>query len=89
MTGPVDCRRCGATLKFVRMADSGKHMPVNPIPDPTGLICARRVGDRWAGGYTLKSGEQPRAGFTVFRSHYADCPPNAVKHTRGEAEHLF
>ena len=83
------CRRCDAILKFVRMADTGKSMPVNPIPDPTGLICARKVGDRWAGGYTLKSGEQPRAGFTVFRSHYADCPVNQVKHTRGEAEHLF
>ncbi len=83
------CRRCEAIIKFVRMAGTGKSMPVNPIPDKTGLIAARLVGDRWAGGYTLKSGEQPRAGFTVFRSHYADCPPNAVKHTRGEAEHLF
>ncbi|HEY3545058.1 MAG TPA: hypothetical protein VGK17_03075 [Propionicimonas sp.] len=83
------CKRCGATLKFVQMADTGKSMPVNALPDKTGTIVARNVGYRWAAGYVLKAGEQPKPGFTVFRTHYADCKPHEVKHTRSEATPLF
>lgn len=86
---PISCRRCGATIKLVKMAATGRVMPVEAIPTPGGTVVARKIGDRWAAGYVLKAGEQPRAGFTVFRSHFIDCPPNQVKHTRGEAEQLF
>jgi hypothetical protein len=79
------CNRCGATLKFVDMADTGKRMPVNAVPDPTGTIAARWTGERWAGGYVLKRGEQPKPGFKIFRTHYADCRPNEPKKTRTES----
>ncbi|MGC4106069.1 MAG: hypothetical protein QM753_06900 [Thermomicrobiales bacterium] len=79
------CRECGATLRFITMADSGKRMPVNPVPDPRGRIAARFTGHRWAGGYVLKAGEAPRPGFKVFRTHYADCRPAAAKKTRSES----
>lgn len=79
------CSRCGATLKFVQMAGTGKSMPVNAVPDPDGTIAARWTGERWAGGYTLKPGEEPKPGFKRFRTHYADCRPDEAKKTRSES----
>lgn len=78
------CNRCGATLKFVRMAATGRSLPVNAVPDPSGSIAARWTGERWAGGYTLRSGEAPKPGFKVFRAHFADCKTEPKK-TRSEA----
>ncbi len=88
---PASCARCGATLKFVVMAETGKRLPVNAIPDPHGLIAARWTGERWAGGHTLAQGAEARPGFKRFRSHFADCRPDEVKKTRGEsaASRLF
>lgn len=85
--GPATCRRCMATLRFVQMT-SGKAMPVNPIPDPTGNVAARKIGHRYAAGYVLHKGEDPKPGFVVFRPHWADCT-DAPKHTRSEANPLF
>jgi hypothetical protein len=73
-----------ATLRWVDMA-SGKKMPVNPVADPTGNVAARRIGGRYAAGYVLRHGEEPKPGFTVFRGHFLDCPPDAPKHTRAES----
>lgn len=86
--GPPICRRCGATLRFVQMA-SGKVSPCNPVPDRTGTIAARKVGVRYAAGYTLRAGEDPRPGFVTFRVHFADCPPDAPKRARSESAPLF
>lgn len=84
------CRRCGATLRFIQM-DSGKVMPVNPIPDRTGTVAARKVGDRWAAGYIVTSGSSPlKPGFTLFRAHWADCPPDSPRRDpRGAPNFLF
>lgn len=86
--GPPTCRRCQATLRFIRLAN-GSLMPVNPVPDRTGNVAARKVGSRYAAGYVLRKGEEPKPGFVVFRPHFADCPPDEAKHTRGEANPLF
>ena len=82
---PPSCSRCGATLRFVAMAATGKSMPVNAVPDPTGNVAARWTGERWAGGYVLKPGEQARPGFKVFRPHFADCRASEPKKTRSES----
>ena len=89
--GPTTCRRCQATLRFVEVSTARATFPVacNPVPDRTGNIAARKLGTRYAGGYFLAKGEQPKPGFVVFRKHTDDCPPEAPKHSRSEATPLF
>lgn len=70
---PPQCRSCGARLRFVRMT-SGRSMPCNPVPDPSGAVAARREPrGGWGKGYILASGETPPEGYTTFRPHWADC----------------
>lgn len=83
--GPTSCSRCMAPLRWVDMA-SGKRLPVEAVPMPqTGNVAARKLGSRLVAGYVLRDGETPRPGFLVYRSHFLDCPPNAPKHNRSEA----
>lgn len=87
---PGSCRTCGAALKWVRMESSGKSLPVNPIPDPSGgNVAARWTGARWAAGYVLRKGEDPKPGFSVFRPHAADCRPDVPRKTRAESAAAF
>jgi hypothetical protein len=68
------------------MEASGKSLPVNPIADPQhGNVAARWTGARWAAGYVLRKGEQPKPGFEVFRPHAADCKPHEPKKSRAES----
>ena len=87
--GPVTCKRCQSTLRFVRMDRSNKVMPVTPVPDATGNVAARKVGTRYVAGYVLRHGEVAKPGYTTFRGHFLDCPPEAPKHARSEATPLF
>jgi len=89
--GPTICRRCQATLRFVEMITPRATFPVavNPVPDRTGNIAARKLGTRYTAGYFLRGGEEPKPGFVVFRKHTEDCPPEAPKHSRSEATPLF
>ena len=83
--GPTSCSRCMAPLRWVDMA-SGKRLPVEAVPMPqTGNVACRRLGSRLVSGYVLRDGETPRPGFSVYRTHFLDCPPSAAKHTRAEA----
>lgn len=84
MSAP-SCRECGAALRFVVMAETGKAMPVNAVATPAGNIAARWTGERWAAGYVLKAGELPKPGYKVFRAHWADCRPAAPKKSRSES----
>lgn len=77
MAAAPTCRRCGAVLRFVHMA-TGSRMPVDPIPDPAGTICARRVsfGNNqvvYVDGYTLKAGQPAPERWTTFTTHFTHC----------------
>mgnify|MGYP000844061078 FL=1 len=67
------CRSCFAVLRFVLMG-SGKKMPCNPVPDPTGNVAARKTPKGYVDSHVLRSGG-PGAldGYTVFRSHFSQC----------------
>ncbi len=78
MTGSTSvCRRCDATLRWVRTRD-GKAMPVNPVPDRTGNVAAMKSSNgRYVDAHVVLS-DQDRAsaksaGYVVFRPHFADC----------------
>lgn len=81
------CRDCGASLRFVLMADSGKSLPVNPIADPTGNVAARKLGGRLTAGYVIARDRPLKAGFELYRPHRADCKPNTPRGPR--PAHLF
>ena len=88
---PTTCKRCEATIRFVEVITQRATFPVavNPVPDRTGNIAARKLGTRYTAGYFLRGGEEPKPGFVVFRKHTEDCPPEAPKHARFEAAPLF
>lgn len=88
---PTTCKRCEATIRFVEVITQRATFPVavNPVPDRTGNIAARKLGTRYTAGYFLRAGEEPKPGFVVFRKHTEDCPPEAPKHSRSEATPLF
>lgn len=68
------CRRCEAQILFVRL-DTGRSIPVEPIPDPTGNVAARRdagflVGHVVAKDHPVEDGQQ------LYRTHFAACDPD-------------
>ena len=67
------CRSCFAVLRFVRMG-TGKAMPCNPVPDKTGNVAARKTRTGYVDGFVLRSGGAVvPEGYTLFRTHFADC----------------
>ena len=67
------CRDCRATIRFVRL-ESGKSMPVNPTPDPTGTVAVDWQGTELV-GYVLSKTDPLRPGYRLYRAHRADCHP--------------
>lgn len=67
------CRSCFAVLRFIEMS-SGKKMPCNPVPDPTGNVVARKAPKGYVDGYVMTAGGGfVSEGYTVFRSHFSQC----------------
>ncbi|MGH9001955.1 MAG: hypothetical protein ACRDYV_02390 [Acidimicrobiia bacterium] len=73
------CRSCGAPVLWVRMAGTGRWMPLDQDPDPRGTVYL--AGGK---GRTLAPGATPATGGPTYRSHFASCP-DADHHRRMEA----
>jgi hypothetical protein len=79
----AECRDCHEPIRFVRMADTGRALPVNPQPDPQitghGTVAARLAGGQLVGFVTTRD---RLAGYTHpyrFRPHFATCEARAKK----------
>lgn len=68
------CRRCEAQMLFVRL-DTGRSIPVDPIPDPTGNVAARRDG-RGLVGHVVSKDHPVEDGQQLYRPHIAACDPD-------------
>lgn len=68
------CRYCEATIRFVQL-DTGKAIPVNPIPDRLGNVAARPQGIALV-GYVISQAKPLQAGHQTYRPHKADCRPD-------------
>lgn len=80
------CRNCYATISFVSL-DTGKALPINPVPDPTGNVIAKRAGTKLRG--YVESREKPfreNEGFRRYRPHHADCHTEAERPRVARAE---
>lgn len=76
------CLSCGASIVWATVRDSGRHMPLDAVPDPTGNVAVSRdFSDKlWA--RVLKAGEQhDEASEKLGISHFAACP-QADSHRR-------
>lgn len=68
----ADCRDCGDPIRFVEL-DTGKALPVNPLPDPGGNVAAQLAGGRLY-GFVISRDKQPRPTDQYrFRPHHATC----------------
>lgn len=64
------CTRCGRQIGWV-ITDTGRRMPIDPEPDPTGnVICNYEAGV--LRGHVLTKGE-PRPSGVAFLPHFATC----------------
>jgi len=72
------CTSCGATIRWVEMTLTGKHMPIDPQPHAQGNIFVYQMGGRAHALIAPKF----REGSVRYRSHFASCP-NAKEHRRG------
>ena len=67
-----ECRECQTPIRFVRL-ESGKAMPVDPMPSPSGNIAARRNAHQLE-GFVISRDRQPGGTYSLrFRAHYATC----------------
>jgi len=73
----AECRDCHEPIRFVRMEDTGRLLPVNPVPDPTitghGTVCARLSGAVLVGYVTSRDRVASHHMPYRFRPHFATC----------------
>lgn len=67
------CRTCTFPIKFVRMRESGKAMPIDPVPDDTGNIACTPAGREYVDGHYLAAGEQLAQGEVRMMQHWYTC----------------
>ena len=78
------CRECGASIAFVRMADTGKLMPCNPGADPDrGNVACIKSGALYINGYVITDARPLHPDFTPLLAHWrntrsANSPPSAL-----------
>lgn len=66
-----DCRECAAPIRFVRL-DTGRALPVDPLPNAAGNVCARRLGNG-LNGYVISKEHGADPHFLRFMPHHATC----------------
>lgn len=68
------CKSCGAQIRWVKMAGSGKSMPLDDVPGPQGTVAVEQGVGHVLKGLAIVEYEGP-----LFVSHFATCP-NAKEH---------
>lgn len=68
-----ECRDCHLPIRFVLIETTGRPMPINPLPDEKGNVCARIAGGRLVG--FVQSNDRRPGPLDPFRfmPHAATC----------------
>lgn len=66
-----DCRDCAGPIRFVKL-DNGTALPVDPMPNPDGNVCAQRVAGRLI-GYVTSHDHGPDPRLLRMMPHAATC----------------
>jgi hypothetical protein len=69
------CDRCFATIRFVRL-DTGKPIPVDPIPQPDRGNVAAHLEGKTLVGYVISSAKPLQAAYERYVPHFASCKPD-------------
>lgn len=76
------CRKCSSPIRFVHNTESGKRIPVDPVPDESGNVLAQVKAIRSTTGaitgteligHPRHKGEETPTGWALFMPHYATC----------------
>lgn len=82
LTPLAECRDCAEPIRFVRMINTGKNLPVNPKPGVAGTVAAHRTrGPLGIGleGYVLSTHRGSLAAYPLrFTPHAATCEARTV-----------
>jgi hypothetical protein len=73
------CKSCGAPIRWVKMAGSGKSMPLDDVPSAEGTVSVERGVGHVLSGLAIVAYDGP-----LFVSHFATCP-QANEHRRSAA----
>lgn len=65
------CRSCGAEMMWARAENSGKRIPLDAEPTPTGNVILCGYGEDVVCRYLKK--DEPHDG-NRYTSHFASCP---------------
>lgn len=76
----TSCKSCGATIRWVKMAGSGKSMPLDDVPSTEGTVAVERGVAHVLSGLAIVAYDGP-----LFVSHFASCP-QANEHRRSGAK---
>lgn len=90
-TGPTSCADCQARIVYVRMDATGKRIPVDPIPNDVGTVCARLVGNQLQ-GYVVSKDHPYERPYVRYIAHFGTCdgqPRPAPKPKTEPAPTLF
>lgn len=76
----TQCARpgCSASILFVRMAATGRPMPIDPAPDDRGNIAAQKAPRGYVNGRYLAKDEQLREHEIRFMPHWGTCNDPAI-----------
>lgn len=84
-TGPSSCDQCQARIVFVTMTATGNKVPVDPIPDDNGTVCARLVGNHLE-GYVESAARLYERPYTRYTAHFGTCPDRPRPAPKPKAE---
>lgn len=72
LTRYAECQECCNPILFV-LLNTGKRIPVDPIPNPRGNVAAMRIGNNLH-GHVIANNTTPNDRFTLHMPHHATCP---------------
>lgn len=82
------CKGCRSPIRFVTNTETGKRIPVDPVPDEGGSILAEPLrlttGEttKELRGHPQRKGEETPPGWALFMPHYATCRARITKRSR-------
>ena len=74
------CRSCQGSIEWATMP-TGRLMPIDALPDPSGNLAVKRDERRELRGRVVTDAEPLRGDEKPATSHFATCP-NADQHRR-------
>ena len=88
----AECSECCNPILFV-LLNTGKRIPVDPMPNPRGNVAAMRIGHNLHGFVLSATHPDHRAPYVLHMPHHATCPerpgPKAAKPAREPDPSLF